>query len=149
MRRVIPWVDANLAVSGDRTVAGLSAGGFGAVDVALRHPKLFRRVESWGGYFVPFRDGPLRGATTRQLASHDPTLLVRTEAPSLRRRGVRFFVSSGPGHGKVAQAATIRFARLLGTLRLQYRLELLREERGAWERQLVDGLLWAEAPARP
>jgi acetyl esterase/lipase len=149
VRRVIPWVDAHLAVSHDATIAGLSAGGFGAVDVALRHPTLFRRVEAWGGYFAPFRDGPLRHATPAALAAHDPTRLARTDAPLLRRAGVRIFLSSGPGHGRVTKAATIRFARLLRTLRLPYRLELLREKRGEWERQLVDGLLWAEAPARP
>jgi enterochelin esterase-like enzyme len=149
VRRVIPWVDAHVAVSKDSTIAGLSAGGFGAVDVALRHPTLFRRVEAWGGYFAPFRDGPLRHATPADLAVHDPTRLVRADAPLLRRAGVRIFLSSGPGHGRVTKAATIRFARLLRTMRLPYRLELLREKRGEWERQLVDGLLWAEAPPRP
>src|SRR5207248_5518313 len=112
VRRVIPWVDANLAVSGDSTIAGLSAGGFGAVDVALRHPTLFRRVEAWGGYFAPFRDGPLRHATPADLAAHDPTRLARVDAPLLRRSDVRFFLSSGPGHGRITKAATVRFARL-------------------------------------
>jgi hypothetical protein len=149
VHRVIPWVDAHLAVSQDRTIAGLSAGGYGAVDIALRHPMLFRRVESWGGYFVPFRDGPLRRAQPRELEAHDPDLLAHAEAPLLRRLGVRFFVSSGPGHGRIAKAATVRFAGLLRTLRLPYRLELLREKRDAWERQLVDGLAWAEAAPHP
>ncbi|HEX6680062.1 MAG TPA: alpha/beta hydrolase [Gaiellaceae bacterium] len=149
VRRVIPWVDAHLAVSRDRAIAGLSAGGYGAVDIALRHPRLFRRVASWGGYFAPFRDGPLRGAPPRELASHDPDLLARTEAPLLRRLGTRFFVSSGPGHGRITKRATVRFAGLLRTLRLPFRLRLLGEKRGAWERQLVDGLAWAEAAPQP
>ena len=144
----MPWVSSHLSVSGDRTIAGLSAGGFGAVDIGLRHPRLFARVESWGGYFTPFRDGPFRRATAASLAQHDPTLLVRREAGLLRRSSVRFFVSSGPGHGAVTTRATVRFARLLGALRLRYRLELLREKRSAWEKQLVDGLLWAEDTAR-
>jgi len=42
-------VQAHVSVSRHRTIAGLSAGGFGAVGIALRHPRLFRRVESWGG----------------------------------------------------------------------------------------------------
>jgi pimeloyl-ACP methyl ester carboxylesterase len=149
VRHVIPWSEANLAVSDDRTIAGLSAGGYGAVDVALRHPGLFRRVASWGGYFRPFRDGPLRGASLAKLAAHDPQLLVRREAALLRAAGVRFFVSSGPGHGAVTKAATVRFAGLLGRLRLPYRLELLRAKHGMWERELVDGLAWAERPPRP
>jgi acetyl esterase/lipase len=140
---VLPWTQAHLAVSGDRTIAGLSAGGFGAVDIALRHPRLFRRVESWGGYFRPFRDGPLHHASPAELATHDPMLLLPTEAPLLRSLGTRFFLSSGPGHGRVTPAATVRFARLLHARRLPYRLELLARKRGAWERQLVDGLRWA------
>ena len=143
VRRVVPWVDAHLAVSGERTVAGLSAGGFGAVDIALRHPRLFRQVESWGGYFRPFRDGPLRLASAAQLAAHDPRLLVRADAPVLRSRRIRFFLSTGPGHGRVTPTKTIRFARILRAGRLPYRLELLARKRGAWERQLVDGLRWA------
>ena len=143
--RVLPWVDAHLSVSRDRTIAGLSAGGFGAVDVALRHPRLFRQVESWGGYFTPFRDGPLRLASKTELDAHDPTLLVRAEAPLLRRLHTRFFLSTGPGHGRVSAAATVRFARLLHALRLPYRLELLDRKPDAWERQLVDGLRWAFA----
>jgi enterochelin esterase-like enzyme len=148
MRRVLPWSETHLAVSRDRTVAGLSAGGFGAVDIALRHLRLFRRVESWGGYFRPFRDGPLRHVSARELAAHDPTLLLRGKAPLVRGLGMRFFVSSGPGHGHVRPAETVRFARLLRALRLPYRLELLAGKRDAWERQLVDGLRWAFASRR-
>jgi enterochelin esterase-like enzyme len=140
---VLPWTRAHLAVSSDRTIAGLSAGGFGAVDVALRHPGLFRQVESWGGYFRPFRDGPLRDASPVELAAHDPSRLVRADAPLLRSRRVRFFLSTGPGHGRIAAAATPRFAGLLRALGLTYRLERVPEKRGEWERQLVDGLRWA------
>src|SRR2546422_90300 len=61
---------------------------------------------------------------------------------------VRFFVSTGPGHGHVTVGATVRFARLLRALQLPYRLELLARKRGSWERQLVDGLRWAFESAR-
>jgi enterochelin esterase-like enzyme len=146
VRGVLPWTAAHLAVSADRTIAGLSAGGYGAVDIALRHPRLFRRVESWGGYFRPFRDGPLRDASPAGLGAHDPMLLVPAEARLVRTLGTRFFLSTGPGHGHVMPAATTRFAGLLRAKRLPYRLELLPRRRGAWERQLVDGLRWAFAP---
>jgi enterochelin esterase-like enzyme len=140
---VLPWAAAQLAVSDARTIAGLSAGGFGAVDIALRHPRLFRRVEAWGGYFSPFHDGPLRHASPVELAAHDPMLLLPTEAPLVRSLGTRFFLSTGPGHGHVMPAETVHFARLLRARGLPYDLELLARKRGAWERQLVDGLRWA------
>jgi enterochelin esterase-like enzyme len=143
VRGVLPWTAAHIAVSYDRTIAGLSAGGFGAVDIALRHPRLFGQVESWGGYFRPFRDGPLRNASPTELAAHDPTLLLPAEAGLVRRLGTRFLLSTGPGHGRITPAETVEFSRLLRTRRLPYRLELLTRKRGAWERQLVDGLRWA------
>ena len=59
---VVPFIDAHLATvatAKGRVLAGLSAGGFGAVYIAMRHPSLFGVVESWSGYFHPLRDGPL------------------------------------------------------------------------------------------
>lgn len=146
VHRVLPWTQTHLAVSADRTIAGLSAGGYGAVDIALRHPRLFRRVESWGGYFRPFRDGPLRLASPAELAAHDPMLLLPAKAALVRTLGTHFFLSTGPGHGHVTPAVTVRFGRQLRARGLSYRLELLAGKRGAWERQLVDGLRWAFAP---
>ena len=145
---VVPWVDDHLptvANAGGRTLAGLSAGGYGAVDVGLRHPTMFGRLESWGGYFEPFRDGTLARAGRTALARNDPQLVARDEAPLLRRLGVRFYLSSGPGHGKVQPRDTVRFARELGRLGLPYGVTLLRDGRHQWERQLAAGLRWAAA----
>jgi hypothetical protein len=60
------------------------------------------------------------------LDAHDPTLLVAHEAPMLRRRGVRFFLSTGrSGHGAVAARWTFEYADLLRRLHLRYRLWVL------------------------
>src|SRR6185312_264924 len=91
---VLPWSNAHLPLSGrlaDRAVAGLSAGGFGAVDIALRHTGTFGVAESWSGYFAPFRDGPLAHAGEAELAAHNPSVLVRREAGRVRRLHMRFF----------------------------------------------------------
>jgi enterochelin esterase-like enzyme len=150
---VVPWVDSHLptiASPEGRTIAGLSAGGFGAVDIALRHPGLFGQVESWGGYFEPFRDGPLAAANKDALAAHDPALLVRAEASALRESSVHFFLSTGPSHGQVHEADTTRFARELTTLGVPNRLLVLPKAGGKnrWLAQLAAGLRWAEAPVR-
>jgi enterochelin esterase-like enzyme len=150
VRKVVPWVDSHLptrATIHGRTLAGLSAGGYGAVDIALRHPRLFGRLESWGGYFTPFGDDPLDDVGHEVLAAHDPTMLVRARTPILRRLGVRFFLSTGPGHGKVQRADTVSFAHELRALGIRHRLELFRAGRGVWERQLAAGLRWALAPS--
>jgi putative tributyrin esterase len=150
VQRVVPWVDGHLPIAraaGDRTIAGLSAGGYGAVDIGLRHPRLFGRLESWGGYFEPFRDGSLADADSGTLAAHDPTSLVVRKAPLLRRLGTRFYLSTGPGHGQIQPRLTRAFAHELARLHLPYRLALLRDGRHQWERQLAAGLRWAVAPS--
>jgi enterochelin esterase-like enzyme len=133
VRDVVPWADAHLplqAQQSDRAIAGLSAGAFGAVDIALRNPGMFGIVESWSGYFHPFRDGPLANAGAAELAAHDPTLLVRREAALLRRRQVRFFLTTGFNHGGIFRRWTYDFARELQGLKLPYRL---------WASQAPDG----------
>ena len=51
---VVPWADRHLplaAAPAERTLAGFSAGGYGSIDIGLRHPGLFGTLESWSGYF--------------------------------------------------------------------------------------------------
>jgi enterochelin esterase-like enzyme len=125
IRDVVPWTTAHLPVSGaesDRAIAGLSAGAFGAIDIALRHPGLFGVAESWSGYFRPFRDGPLAQASSAELAEHDPTLLVRRESALLRRRRVRFYLATGFNHGGIFRRWTYEFAHELEGLHLPYRI---------------------------
>jgi S-formylglutathione hydrolase FrmB len=144
---VVPWVDANLpTVRGPtgRVLAGLSAGGFGAVDIGLRHPGLFGTVESWGGYFHPLPDGPFAHASRADLRAHDPTLLVRSEASLLRRAGTAFFVSSGPSHShRFTAAGTFAFARELRGLGLPVVSFSYPQARGQWRAQFDQGLAWA------
>ena len=58
---VVPWVNSHLPTlpgARNRALEGLCAGGYGAVDIGLRHPGLFGTLGSWEGYFAPvFRDG--------------------------------------------------------------------------------------------
>lgn len=119
---VVPWVDATLPVvpaAYDRALEGLSAGGYGAVDIGLRHPTVFGTLGSWAGYFAPvFRDGPFAHASRAYLDAHTPTLLVRRDAPTLRRVGTRFFVSAGGNHGAILTRWSTGFASELRSLRL-------------------------------
>jgi len=147
VERIVPWIDRRLptdATPAGRVIAGLSAGGYGAVDIGLRHPGVFGTIESWGGYFTPLRDGPLERAGSAELAAHDPTLLVRTKRAALARARTRFFVSTGPPHSRWAPpAATIRYARELREAGLRCVLRVYSSRAGAWSRQLADGLRWA------
>jgi hypothetical protein len=118
---VVPWADAHLPTirsPAGRAIAGLSAGGYGAVDIGLRHLDLFGTLESWSGYFTPILDGPFVHASAAVLAAHDPSILVRKEAARLRRGHIRFELSTGIGHGPIAPALTMAFASELHQLGL-------------------------------
>jgi enterochelin esterase-like enzyme len=127
VRDVGPWVDSHfLTERGRNAIAGLSAGGYGAVDIGLRHPGMFRTLESWGGYFRPFLDGPFARASAADLRAHTPTLLASQKRQELRRLGTRFFLSTGTsGHGDVKARWTFEFADELARLRLPHGLWVL------------------------
>jgi enterochelin esterase-like enzyme len=137
----VPFVDAHLATidtASGRALAGLSAGGFGAVYIALRHPRLFGAVESWSGYFHPLRDGPFKHDTKAQLRANDPRLLVRGA------RGMRFFLSTGPYHSHWIQPAeTEMFARSLAGAGVQVHTYVYDRLKGEWRAQFDAGLTWA------
>jgi enterochelin esterase-like enzyme len=70
---LVPSIDARYRTLGAayRGIAGLSAGGFGAVNISLRHPGLFSWVASYSGVFTAPED--LFGAAT---AANSPQLTV-------------------------------------------------------------------------
>ncbi len=144
---VIPWIDAHLPTivsARGRVIAGLSAGGYGAVDIALRSPTLFSRVMSWSGYFHPLTDGPLKGADRQTLNANDPRLLARTKARELLRLGMRFFLSTGPPHSHWEKPIeTVEFAHELQDLGIPAKLETFASKRGHWGFEFHAGLSWA------
>jgi S-formylglutathione hydrolase FrmB len=144
---VVPFVDTHLgtvATPRGRVLAGLSAGGFGAVYIALRHPGVFGAVESWSGYFHPLRDGPFRDDTNAQLRTNDPRALARSEGAVLRGDGTRFFLSSGPYHSHWFKPAETRtFAATLRRLGLPVRTLFTSSLKGEWRTQFDAGLTWA------
>jgi enterochelin esterase-like enzyme len=152
VREVVPWADRHLptqATAAGRVAAGLSAGGYGAVDIGLRHPHVFGTLESWSGSFAAPHDGSLAHADAAELAAHDPALLVRREAPLLRGLRSRFFVSSGTGDRATARA-TESFAGELSSLRIAHRLWLGPGGHTGrfWTSQLAPALRYA-LPADP
>jgi S-formylglutathione hydrolase FrmB len=53
LRELLPILDASYGAGPDRTVAGLSMGGFGALSYAARHPGTFRAAASYSGVADP------------------------------------------------------------------------------------------------
>jgi enterochelin esterase-like enzyme len=144
---VVPWVDRYLptiAGTGGRTIAGLSAGGFGAADIGLRNPGVSGTIISGSGYFQPLHDGPFRDAPQALLAANDPTLLARQRRGELLREHTRFFLSTGPYHSHwFRPAETVAFARELRGLGLPVTSFSYAGSKGEWRAQVDAGLDWA------
>jgi len=151
VRAVVPWADAHLPTrrtTGARAIAGVSAGAYGAVDIALRHVGVFAVAESWEGYFHPFRDGPFAAASRATLAAHDPALLAREEAPAIRSHKLRFFLSTGGSHGSVKRRWTFEFDRELRELGIANRIWAQPPGVAGFGRnQLPAALMYAEPPS--
>ena len=150
VRTVVPWVDIHLPTTrtaSARAIGGVSAGAYGAVDIALRHVGVFAVAESWEGYFHPFRDGPFAAASRATLAAHDPVLLARKEAAAIRSHKLRFFLSTGGSHGSVKRRWTFEFDRELRGLGIADRVWAQPPGVAGFGRnQLPAALTYAEPP---
>jgi enterochelin esterase-like enzyme len=136
--QLVPAVDAQYRTLGApyRGIAGLSSGGFGAVNLAVRNPGVFRWAASYSGYF----SAPLWlfGASAQ---ANSP----QYTAPLLPA-GQRMPLYLGYGTGDVTfRAATEQFA---ATLRASSwpQLDVLSVPGGhgwqAWSAELVQSLTW-------
>jgi hypothetical protein len=145
----VGWMDDHLptiAAARGRVLAGLSAGGFGAFDIGLRHPTLFGRLASWSGYFHPLDDAPFKGADDATLRANDPRLLLSREAGLLRRLRVRFFVSTGPAHSRwAAPKESAAFARAASAAGIPTTYRFFGSRRGHWGAEFHAGLCWSFA----
>jgi enterochelin esterase-like enzyme len=144
---VVTWTDRNLPalrLRSARAIAGLSAGGYGAADIGLRHPTLFGTIESWSGSFFAPHDGSLRHASAKALAANDPTLLVERNAPLLRRLRTRFFLSCGrDDRGNLVYSTD--FTQLLSALGIRHQAIFAAGGHNGrfWEAQLPAALRYA------
>jgi enterochelin esterase-like enzyme len=102
-----------------RAIGGLSEGGYGAIDIALQHPKEFRVVESWSGYQLADPVPAIFGHDRALIARDSPLLQLRRHAAALRKAHDYFWFYSGSADPLQAQNA--QFAKLLGALRIPYR----------------------------
>ena len=95
---VVRDVDGRFATvpkRGDRVIAGLSAGAYGAINVGLHHLDVFGSIQVWSGYFTQTRTGVFARASVSELAYNSPIDFVRTLARQLREFPLRAFLFVG------------------------------------------------------
>jgi enterochelin esterase-like enzyme len=125
-RDLVRYVDAHyktIASARGRAIGGLSEGGYGAINIALHHPREFSVVESWSGYQRPDKLRSIFGKQLELLPANDPQTLVRREAPLLRRLHTYIWFYSGSTDPMHVQNAA--FARELTELGISHRYRLV------------------------
>ena len=108
-----------IATLNGRAIAGLSEGGFGAINIALHHPHEFSVVESWSGYQRPDKIRSIFGSKLQALPGNDPRRLLTRVAPTLRKLGTYFWFYSGSTDPLRTQNAA--FAHELSRVRVAHR----------------------------
>lgn len=123
-----------IPTAGGRAIAGLSEGGYGALNIGFHHPGVFRVLESWSGYTIADPNPSIFGVSESRLAYNSPALYLPTVAPVLRRDRVRiwFYVCR---HDEFP-SENRRFASLLTTYRIPHTFLVVRggHNWGAWRR---------------
>ncbi len=102
-----------------RIVAGLSEGGFGAANLAARHPDVFAISISLSGYFVA--QGPVFGTNPAYRLANSPSELLRAPGPA---RGVQYLLAIGDQDVHYRKT-TETFARELDRLGVRHQLFVL------------------------
>jgi enterochelin esterase-like enzyme len=124
-RDVVRAIDARyrtIPTAAGRALVGLSEGGYGAIDMALHHPREFSVIESWSGYERPDKLRSVFGAHLQLLPANDPRRLLPQVAPELRRLGTYFwFYSSSTDPFRFQNRA---FARELSDYSIAHRYYL-------------------------
>lgn len=126
-RDVVRAVDARYRTirSGrGRVLAGLSEGGYGAINIGIHHPGEFATIESWSGYQRADDIGAIFGHRRALLTANTPLVTVARAAPVLRRQHAFFWFYSGSDDRFRAQNAM--FAQKLAALRIPHRFFVVR-----------------------
>lgn len=131
-----------------RVLAGLSEGGYGALNIGIHHPHEFGTLESWSGYQQADDIGSIFGHRRPLLAANSPLATVARAAPALRQTHAYFWFYSGSDDHFEPQNA--RFATELRTLGLPHRFFVVRggHNWALWRGNAADAYLAASEHAR-
>ena len=139
---VVPALDAGYRTRGAefRGIAGLSSGGFGALNLAIHHPSTFRWAASYSGFLLARQD--IFGAAWR---ANSPLLTASSVPPAVR---MPLFVVTGSDEQNYLGGAQ-RFAAQLGGLGWTVDVEVVPGGHGweTWRAEMVRsfmqlGQLW-------
>jgi putative tributyrin esterase len=127
---------------GSRAIAGISMGGYGAINLALGHMSTFGIAASWSGYFVsntPSVDGPRGSATWR---ARSPLLSLERRAPALRQQPLATSFYSGRSDRFFGE--NVSFNKVLTQLGIPHRFRAVAggHDASVWRAQMTPELVW-------
>jgi enterochelin esterase-like enzyme len=131
-----------------RVLAGLSEGGYGALNIGIHHPHEFGTLESWSGYQLADNIGSIFGHRRSLLTVNSPQLTVAHAAPALERTHTyMWFYSGNDDH---FQAQNERFAGELTRLGLPHHYFVVRggHNWALWRGNAADAYLAASEHVR-
>jgi enterochelin esterase-like enzyme len=139
-RDVVHAIDARyrtIATRRGRAIGGLSEGGYGAINLAMQHPREFAVVESWSGYERAAHNHSIFGRTLAGIERNSPLDRVRADARLLRRLHTYFWFYTGTDDSLRGQNEA--FAQALAQAHVEHRyLELA----GGHNWALWRGMAW-------
>jgi enterochelin esterase-like enzyme len=97
-RDVVRTIDARyrtIAKPAARAIAGLSEGGYGAINIALDNPGEFRVAESWSGYMRAAHDHGIFGRDLTGVTANSPLDVLPRVVPLLRKAHTYIWFYSG------------------------------------------------------
>jgi enterochelin esterase-like enzyme len=147
-RDLVRAVDARyrtIRLGADRALAGLSEGGYGALNIGLHHPGEFRVLESWSGYERADDLKSIFGGDRALLAGNSPVETLTHVSAALRR--ARTYVWSYSGSTDALRTQNAQFAAELGRFGVAHRFRLVRGGHtwAIWRAQAANALLVASA----
>jgi len=119
---VVASIDARyrtIPTAAGRALAGLSEGGYGALNIGLHHPGTFRVLESWSGYMRADAIPAIFGRSRSRLAYNSPSSYLPQAAAALRRSHV--YVWFYTGSTDEFRRQNITFAALLRRYAIPHR----------------------------
>ena len=146
---LVPGVDAKLRTltsSTHRTVAGMSAGGYCALNIGLRHRELFGSIVDMSGYTHPTHAGGMaalfghRNDLVQVVAANSPDVYVDSLANTTQ---TRIYLLCGTGdHDVLAQLASIRDRLRARGFAVTWTTRPGGHTFGVWRPGLLDALAW-------
>jgi enterochelin esterase-like enzyme len=140
---LIPYVDKHYRTIPDaahRGIAGLSMGGFGAMNIAVHHPDLFGSVISLGGYYQA--EGSIWGHNSSYIQANSPLLTIQHTRAAWKLHIYLGAATRDQPYYKDTQ----QFIAVLNKLHIPYRFDLQNGYHSwrIWQIQIYHAYSWLQ-----